>query len=301
MKKMIVLILVVCTLLCACTAASQRVPQNVGKPIENESTPTGSSGAATTNSTGASIVESTGAPATQGTQPATQASVPATTIPASTGATTAPVTNPVATNPPATNPPATSAQHTHQYVEKITQPATCEDLGVKTFTCACTASYREAIPATGHSWGQWIETKIATAAEMGEQVRTCNNCDEVQSQRTSKMSYDGSYFYNRDNYAPQAGEVAIKPRCVFWNGGNLYVEAFLINGTNSTVRVNKISWLRISNAAVNLAYAENFSNSGAILAPGAYSTVYLRFGADQIANYGAGLETLSFAWSLDLS
>lgn len=290
MKKIMVLILVVCTLLCACTAASQRVNQNVGKPIQKESTPTGSSGTLATTSTGAPTTESTGAPATQGTQPATQASVPATTIPASTGATTA----------PATNPPATSAQHTHQYTEKITQPATCDDLGVKTFTCSCSASYREPIPATGHSWGQWIETKVATAAEMGEQVRTCNNCDEVQSQRTSKMSFDGSYFYNRDNHTPQAGEVAVKPRCVFWNGGNLYVEAFLINGTNSTVRVNKISWLRISNAAVNLAYAENFSNSGAILAPGAYSTVYLRYGTDQVANYGAGLETLSFSWGLDL-
>lgn len=300
MKRVFIVLIVVSMLLCACTTAGQKLPQNVGKPIENESTPTGSSGTLPTNSTGAPATESTGAPATQGTQPATQTSAPTTTVPATTGATTPPVTNPPATNPPATNPPATGTQHTHQYTEKITQPATCDDLGVKTFTCSCSASYREPIPATGHSWGQWIETKIATAAEMGEQVRTCNNCDEVQSQRTSKMSFDGSYFYNRDNHTPQAGEVAVKPRCVFWNGGNLYVEAYLINGTNSTVRVNKISWLRISNASVNLAYAENFSNSGAILAPGAYSTVYLRYGTDQVANYGAGLETLSFSWGLDL-
>ena len=297
MKKIIVLILVVCTLLCACTAAPQRVNQNVGKPIENESTPTGSTGALTTNSTGAPIVESTGAPTTQGTQPATQTSVPVTTVPASTGATTAPATNPVATNPPATSP-----QHTHQYTAAVTKQATCSQTGVRTYTCSCTASYTETIPTTTHTWGQWVETKIATAAETGENVRTCNNCSAYESQIISKVAYAGvDYFYNPDNYVPQSGKVAVKPRCVFWSGGNLYVEAFLINGTNSTVRVNKISSLQIRNAAVNLAYAENFSSSGAILAPGAYAKVYLRFGTDQIANYGASLETLSFGWNLDLS
>ena len=287
MKKVFLVLIVVSMVLCACTTAGQKLPQNVGKPIENESAPAGSSGTVTT--------QSTGTPSTQGSQPATQTSVPTTSVPAtSSPATSAPATS-------GSTPPVTTAPHTHQYTATVTQKATCEDLGVKTYTCSCSASYREAIPATGHSWGQWIETKIATAAEMGEEVRTCNNCDEVQNHRTSKIAFEGvDYFYNPDNNIIQSGQVAVRPRCVFWSGGKLYVQAFLINGTGSTAVVNKVALLTISNPSVTLAQAGNFSNSGAVLAPNQHSLIHLVFNANEVANYGASLASLHFEWSLDL-
>lgn len=41
--------------------------------------------------------------------------------------------------------------HIHSYTAAVTTPATCTTAGVRTYTCACGASYTEPIPATGHS------------------------------------------------------------------------------------------------------------------------------------------------------
>ena len=146
-----------------------------------------------------------------------------------------------------------------------------------------------------------MESKIATAAEPGEKVRTCDNCDAYQSQPIPTMSYDGiNYFYNKDNHTPVSGKVAVNPRCVFWNGGKLYVQAFVINGVNYTVRVNQLTSLKISNPSVQLAYATHFDNTGAVLAPGEYAIIHIVFGADEVVNYGANLNSLRFEWSLDI-
>lgn len=40
----------------------------------------------------------------------------------------------------------------HQYTSTVTTEATCENEGVRTYTCDCGDSYTEAIPATGHSY-----------------------------------------------------------------------------------------------------------------------------------------------------
>ncbi len=42
--------------------------------------------------------------------------------------------------------------HTHSYTSSITTSATCTSEGVKTLTCSCGDSYREAIPAKGHNY-----------------------------------------------------------------------------------------------------------------------------------------------------
>lgn len=36
------------------------------------------------------------------------------------------------------------------------------------------------IPALGHSWGEWTETKAATETTPGEETRTCSRCDEKE-------------------------------------------------------------------------------------------------------------------------
>lgn len=210
MKKIFALLLVVSMLLCACATSVQNSNRNVGKPIEEESAPTGSSGTVPTVSTGAPVPESTG-------------------------------------------------------------------------------------PAHVHTWGDWKIIKFANPEETGEKNHTCTVCGTTQSEVIPKVSYEGvNYFYNPENNIIADGEISVRPRCVYWSNGKLYAEVFLINGKDTTFTVNSITYLRISNSGTNLAYAENFSNSGATLSPGYHTVLYLEFSGDQVLNYGFGLDPLRF-------
>lgn len=53
--------------------------------------------------------------------------------------------------------------HTHSYTSAVTTAATCTTAGVRTYTCACGASYTEAIPATGHSYVDGVCTVCGAA------------------------------------------------------------------------------------------------------------------------------------------
>lgn len=290
MKKVFLVLIVVSMILCACTTAGQKTPQNVGKPIENESVPSGS----IPDSTGALTTESTGAPATQGSQPATSA--PATSAPA----TSAPATNPPATTPPATTPPATTAPHTHQYAAKVTKVATCSEAGVKTYTCGCGASYTETIPTISHNWGNWITVKLENVAETGERKHTCNDCGTTQSEIVPKVSYEGiNYFYNPQNSSYTEGSVTLRPRCVYWRDGKLYAEIFMINGTSNTVTVNGVSYLKIVSGNLQLAEAYNFSNSGGTISSKYNRILHLVFSSEEINHYGTSLQDLILYWKLD--
>ena len=68
---------------------------------------------------------------------------------------------------------AVREKHAHVWTEKVTTAATCTEAGEKTFTCVCGATKMEAIPATGHSWGEPEVTKAATCTEPGEKTFTC--------------------------------------------------------------------------------------------------------------------------------
>lgn len=65
----------------------------------------------------------------------------------------------------------------HQWNDgEITRAATCEQDGVKTFTCeTCGATKTEAIPATGHDWDEWTEAKASTCVKKGQEVRVCDH------------------------------------------------------------------------------------------------------------------------------
>lgn len=41
--------------------------------------------------------------------------------------------------------------HEHSYTSSVTKESTCTQVGTKTFTCSCSDSYTETIPATGHA------------------------------------------------------------------------------------------------------------------------------------------------------
>ena len=63
-----------------------------------------------------------------------------------------------------------------------TKAATCTEAGVSTRTCTVCGEAKETkdIPALGHKFGEWTETKAATCTEPGVSTRTCTVCGEAK-------------------------------------------------------------------------------------------------------------------------
>ena len=80
----------------------------------------------------------------------------------------------------------------HEWDEGVvTTPATCEEDGVKTYTCVkCGETKTEVIPATGHAWGEWEVTTEADCEEKGVETRTCANCGETETREISELGHD---------------------------------------------------------------------------------------------------------------
>ncbi len=69
--------------------------------------------------------------------------------------------------------------HSHSYTSAVTTAATCENKGVKTFTCSCGDSYTEEIPATGHK-AVTDKAAAATCTAAGKTEGThCSVCNKV--------------------------------------------------------------------------------------------------------------------------
>lgn len=60
-------------------------------------------------------------------------------------------------------------------------PATCEQDGVRTYTCdICHTTKSEPIKAIGHSYGAWTTTKEATVFSKAEHKRICSTCGKEE-------------------------------------------------------------------------------------------------------------------------
>ena len=57
---------------------------------------------------------------------------------------------------------------------------TCEDEGEEQRKCSCGESETRTVDATGHSFGEWVETKAPTCTEDGEEQRECS-CGETET------------------------------------------------------------------------------------------------------------------------
>ena len=69
----------------------------------------------------------------------------------------------------------------HKYGEPAVTEPTCTAEGEKIFTCTnCGDKRKETIPATGHSYGEWVVTTPATCTEDGVKTKTCA-CGDVQT------------------------------------------------------------------------------------------------------------------------
>ena len=76
------------------------------------------------------------------------------------------------------------------YFEKTSSTsATCTEKGSVTYTCAlCNYSYSESVDPTGHSFGEWYETKAPTVKENGEEKRDCKTCGASETRLTEKLA-----------------------------------------------------------------------------------------------------------------
>ena len=96
-----------------------------------------------------------------------------------TQASTPPVPEP--TEPVSTIPSTTAAEetttatvHEHTYTGKVTKAPTCTASGVRTYTCACGASYQENIEPLAHAYV--IAVRNPTCTQNGCTTYTCKNC-----------------------------------------------------------------------------------------------------------------------------
>ena len=86
-------------------------------------------------------------------------------------------------NPDAAHVFTIVCEHTHSFkVGVVTTQPTCTEDGERTLICSgCGEKRLEPIPATGHKYGEWKETKAATCTATGTMTRTCSVCKNVEN------------------------------------------------------------------------------------------------------------------------
>ena len=70
--------------------------------------------------------------------------------------------------------------------------ATCTKDGTKTAkcdNCSLTDTVADAGTKLGHSWGAWEETKAATSAAEGEEMRSCDRCGDSEFRTIPKLTH----------------------------------------------------------------------------------------------------------------
>ena len=72
--------------------------------------------------------------------------------------------------------------------------ATCTEDGMTEGSycsvCDATIVAQEVIPATGHAFGEWSETKAPTCTEDGEEQRTCASCGKTETQAIELLGHE---------------------------------------------------------------------------------------------------------------
>ena len=86
--------------------------------------------------------------------------------------------------------------HTGTRVEKSRDDATCITEGTiyYEYNCCHVDAGTDTIPAIGHDWGEWYQTKAPTEYDAGEERRNCKNCSEYQTNPIPALGH------NHDDY-----------------------------------------------------------------------------------------------------
>ena len=81
----------------------------------------------------------------------------------------------------------------HTVVKDDAIAPTCTELGwtegEHCAVCSYVISAQNSIPAYGHNWGEWYESKAPTETEQGEKRRDCEVCDAFESSSIAELSH----------------------------------------------------------------------------------------------------------------
>ncbi|MDE6568514.1 MAG: leucine-rich repeat domain-containing protein [Lachnospiraceae bacterium] len=89
----------------------------------------------------------------------------------------------------------------HEFEEEIIKEATCTEDGSKRLTCSeeyCEEVRIETIPAPGHSFEAWIQTKDPTTTENGVSMRACSVCGVTETKSIPKIIPTHTHNYHKD-------------------------------------------------------------------------------------------------------
>lgn len=87
----------------------------------------------------------------------------------------------------------------HDYEGKVTKEPTCEQTGVRTYTCKnCGDSYTEKIKENGHDYSGKV-TKEPTCEESGMRTYTCKDCGDTYTEKVGMKEHKWSNFTYSNN------------------------------------------------------------------------------------------------------
>lgn len=97
-------------------------------------------------------------------------------------------------------PPKTSSSSSEVNWEVIKE-ATCVEDGIKR-TLIKGEYVEETIPALGHDYGDWTTINEPTCEDMGYKIRTCNRCEDEESETIPEIGHVvvDKFYYDKDNH-----------------------------------------------------------------------------------------------------
>ncbi len=85
---------------------------------------------------------------------------------------------------------STQPVHQHDYQATKTVKPTCTAKGYTVYTCSCGDSYNgNEVPALGHGWSDWKQTKAPTCTVEGEETRFCRRCQIPQTRKIAATGH----------------------------------------------------------------------------------------------------------------
>ena len=92
---------------------------------------------------------------------------------------------------------------------EITAAPTCTEAGEQEIICTSCGEViaTQTIPATGHSFSEWVTTTEPTCTEVGEQTRTCSTCGATETQKVpAKGHTPGEWVITKEPTRTEEGE-----------------------------------------------------------------------------------------------
>lgn len=143
--------------------------------------------------------------------------------------------------------------HIHNYVESVTTEVTCENDGLKTYTCECGDSYTEVVTAMGHVFENYVSNEDATYTADGTETAVCSGCELTDTRIVEGSKQEYTYTdMDKIMYAVQSVNVRDLPM----KEGNKLGSLSNAQEIKVTGQCNETSWYRVEyNGAV--AYVSN--------------------------------------------